>query len=121
MTAVLVGIERAVWQVVSQYSKAAPISRGGLVAMVRRLGFDASEREVRETVKQLRRKECMIGSVAGTNGGYYRIVTLAEFEEFGRMEYEAKICDMSETLRVMKHAARKQFGEVYQPAMFGGF
>lgn len=117
----LTGEERAVWQVVSQYDKREPISRGELVSKVRRLGYDMPERTVRETVKQLRRKEYLICSVAGNNGGYYMASSLADYEEFDRLEYGAKIADMAETRAAMKRAAVRQFGQVYQTNLFGGF
>lgn len=113
--------ENAVWTIVKQYDKREPISRGELVSKVRRLGFDISERQVREVIKQLRRKEYLICSTPGNNGGYYLAASLADYEEFDRLEYGAKIADMAETRAAMKRAATRQFGTVYQQSMFGGF
>lgn len=116
----LSGDERAIWNIVSQYAKAEPISRGELVYNVKRLGFDLPERTVREIIKQLRRKEYLICSVAGLNGGYYVAASLADFEEFDRAEFSAKIADMAETRAAMKRAAIRQFGVTYQASIFGG-
>ena len=116
----LSGDERAIWNVVKQYGKDKPISRGELVHNVKRLGFDLPERTVREIIKQLRRKEFLICSVAGTNGGYYVAASLADFEEFDAMEYGAKIADMAETRAAMKRAATRQFGVTYQASIVGG-
>lgn len=117
----LTGEERAVYTVVKQYDKREPISRGELVYKVKRLGFGLAERQVREIIKQLRRKEYLICSVPGNNGGYYMASSLADYEEFDAMEYGAKIADMAETRAAMKRAAVRQFGTVYQQSMFGGF
>jgi hypothetical protein len=94
------------------------ISRTELVKAVKAQGCEAHERQVREAVKQLRRQGNLIGSAAGESGGYYMLTTLAEFEEFDRCEFEAKISDMSETRTAMKRAARERFGEGVQMALF---
>ena len=108
------GLDRAVLRVVSGYQAAAPISRGELVINVTRLGFPASERQVRETIKQLRRQGHLICSTPGNDGGYYLARSLAEYRDFRDAEFAAKIHDMSETLRAMDSAARDQFGDGFQ-------
>jgi hypothetical protein len=50
----------------------------------------------------------------GVNGGYYLAETLAEFQEFDRAEFGAKIADMNETRQALLRAARMQFGEAVQ-------
>jgi DNA-binding transcriptional regulator PaaX len=109
------GAERAIYAVVSQYSREQPIGRGELVRKVARLGYELPERVVREAIKQMRRNGYLICATAGTNGGYYVARDLAEVEEFGRLEYIAKIADMSETW-----TATEQFGAAYQVGLFGG-
>ncbi len=108
------GLDRAVLRVVSGYQAAAPISRGELVINVTRLGFRASERQVRETIKQLRRQGHLIGSKPGNNGGYYLVRTREEFEEFMKFEFEAKIYDMLDTKSALIKSARDQFGDGFQ-------
>jgi len=105
------GLDRAILRVTSGYRAARPIARGNLVISVNRLGFPASERQVREMIKQLRRQGHLICSTPGNDGGYYLAQTLAEYQEFRDTEFAAKIKDMSETLRAMDNAAREQFGE----------
>ena len=83
------------------------ISRHDLVKAVHMYG--ASERQVREYIKQLRRAGHLIGSAPGSDGGYYLITSLEEFNDFMCTEFVAKIKDMSQTANAMNHAARKQF------------
>ena len=108
------GLDRAVLRVVSAYKTAAPIPRGTLVIAVGMNGFHVSERQVRETIKTLRRQGHLICSVPGNDGGYYMAASLEEYREFRKNEYAAKISDMSETMRAMDDAARAQFGDGFQ-------
>lgn len=112
--------ENAVWQVVSQYDKREPISRGELVHKVAQLGFDLPERTVRTIIEALRNKDYLICSVSGKNGGYYMARSMEEYQEFKRMEYMAKITTMLATVSHMDKAAARQFGQVYQASIFGG-
>lgn len=113
--------ERAVWQVVSQYDKRAPIGRGELVYKVKRLGYDLGERQVREVIESLRLKEdYLICSRGGTNGGYYTPANLAEYDEYDQTEYGAKIHSMLKTQHAQRRGAERKFGHVYQQSMFGG-
>ena len=84
--------------------------RADLVRAVRALGQPAHERAVREAIKSLRRQGYLICSAPGEDGGYYMASNQAEFDEFARSEFEAKITDMSETLGAMRKSARAQFG-----------
>ena len=108
------GLERAVLKVISKYGSSRPISRGELVLHVTQSGFCASERQVRETIKTLRRQGHLICSTPGTDGGYYMAQIRIEYDNFRQAEFAAKISDMAETMRTMDAAARAQFGDGYQ-------
>jgi predicted DNA-binding transcriptional regulator YafY len=71
--------------------------------------YGASERQVREYIKQLRRAGHLIGSAPGADGGYYLITSIDEFNDFMRSEYLAKIKEMRETVNAMNHAAQEYF------------
>jgi len=108
------GLKRAVLRVITPYGFAMPISRGELVAKTAMMGFQASERQVRETIKTLRRDGHLICSTPGNDGGYYMARSRQEYEDFRAAEYAAKIADMAETMRAMDAAARAQFGDGVQ-------
>jgi predicted DNA-binding transcriptional regulator YafY len=110
-----VGLDRALLRILS-FHPGREKSVGGrdLRSLAAVSGFRVPERTLREAIKQLRRKGHLICSAPGEEGGYYLAANLAEFQEFARMEYEAKIADMSETLNVMRKAAVQQFGEGVQ-------
>lgn len=108
------GLDRIVLRTVSRYTAARPISRGELVAAVAMMGFHAKERQVRETIKTLRRQGHLICSMPGNDGGYYMAKNRQEYEDFRRAEYAAKIADMAETMRAMDAAAREKFGDGVQ-------
>lgn len=119
-----VGLDRAILRVLSYHrGREQAIGRSELVHQVAQLGCAATERQVREEIKQLRRgkngqEPCLICSAAGEDGGYYMAETLAEFEEFAQVEFIGKIADMSETLSRMRESANKIFGSGVQPALF---
>ena len=46
------GLIAAVTRIVNRYTSAEPIGRGELVNLVRRAGYDVTERTVREAIKQ---------------------------------------------------------------------
>jgi len=107
------GLERAILRVLEPYTAIRTISRGDLVYNCGRIGFPASERQVREIIKRLRRQGHLICSTA-QEGGYYMARSKSEYAEFRAREYFAKIKDMSETMSAMDAAAREQFGDGYQ-------
>lgn len=114
-----VGLDRAILRVLSYHrGREQAIGRSDLVRQVAQLGCAATERQVREEIKQLRRDGTLICSAAGEDGGYYMAETLAEFEEFAQVEFIGKISDMSETLSRMRESATKIFGNGVQPALF---
>ena len=101
-------LDRAILRALSYHQgRANAISRRELVAAVRIYG--ASERQIREQIKQLRRAGHLIGSAPGADGGYYMITSLDEYNDFMHTEYMAKIKDMRETVNAMNYAAREQF------------
>jgi DNA-binding transcriptional regulator PaaX len=105
------GLDRALLRILSYHSgRQNAIGRGELVANLRRHGFHVSERAMRAQISQLRKAGYLIGSAPGSDGGYYLIQSAQEFDEFVRMEYRAKIADMSETLRAMQKAADSRWG-----------
>lgn len=113
------GLKRAVLRVIRHYGIAMPISRSELVAKVGMMGFPASERQVRETIKILRREGHLICSTPGNDGGYYMAMSRQEYENFRAAEYAAKIADMAETMRAMDAAARARFGDGVQMGIPG--
>lgn len=73
---------------------------------------------MRECIKYLRRSGYVICSMAGTNGGYYMASSRAEFDEFDRAEFGAKIADMNETRQAMREAVIRQFGDAVQLSLW---
>ena len=112
------GLIAAVTRIVNRYTSAEPIGRGELVSLVRRAGFDVTERTVREAIKQARRLGTLLLSAPGTNGGYFAARDMGEYEAFDRTEYGAKIADMAETRAAMRRAAEREFGAVEQMRWF---
>ena len=113
----LAHLDRAILRTLSFHrGRLNPITRTDLVNAVRMYG--ASERQIREQIKQLRRAGYLIGSAPGSGGGYYLITSLDEFNDFMHTEYMAKIKDMSETATAMKQTAKDKFGpNVNQPRL----
>ncbi len=109
------GLDRAILRIVDFHrGKSAAIGGEELTRQVGMSGFHIDHRTVREMIKALRRKKHLICSTPGTDGGYYLATDLAEYEEFKMREYQAKILDMSETVRFMDQAAMEQFGQGVQ-------
>lgn len=109
------GLESALLNVLANHQgRQRAIGRGSLVYGLNVMGHQVHERAVRECIKQLRRQGHLICAMPGKDGGYYLAVTLAEFQEFDRAEFGAKIADMNETRQALLQAARKQFGDVVQ-------
>ncbi len=119
LSAMPVGLDRAIVRVLSFHvGRARAIGRMDLVEQVGVMGCPATERQVRDQIKQLRRDGYLICSVAGEDGGYFMAETLIEYKDFARIEFEGKISDMSETLQAMNQTARKLFGDSMQPGLF---
>lgn len=113
------GLDRAVLRVLSgRIGRENAIGRKELTELVGRHGFRAHERQVRETIKALRREGHLICSAAGEDGGYYLAKDKREYDEFRQAEFAAKIVDMNETLRAMDAAAERQFGKAMQKSLF---
>jgi len=85
------------------------IGRGQLVKEVNALGLNAHERNVRETIRRLRRDGVLVCAMPGEGGGYYLATSMEEFADWVRQEYRARIVDMLETVRVMERSAEKAF------------
>lgn len=114
------GLDRAVLRVLSYHvGRKSAIGRSRLVGELLLLGFRVNERAARAQISQLRKAGNLICSAPGESGGYYLPADRAEYEEFKRQEYEAKIIDMHETLRAMDKAAERQWGLASQPSLFG--
>lgn len=94
------------------------IGRKALVEEVSSMGFQVHERQVRETIKHLRRNGWMICAIAGTDGGYYLASSRVEYEDFRQREFIAKIADMAETVKAMDKAASGRFGDYAQGGLF---
>lgn len=113
------GLDRAILRVLSQrIGRHKAIGRYDLVEACRHLGYPSTERQVREMVKQLRRKGHLICSAAGEDGGYYLAGSKAEYDEFRQIEFAGKINDMAETMKAMDQAAAQRFGGTLQPGLF---
>lgn len=113
------GLDRAILSVLAEHrGREAAIGREALVRELKARSCIAHERQVREQIKQLRREGNLIGSAPGSDGGYYLITTQAEYEEFDRQEFEAKISDMAQTRAAMNKAARQMFGQATQASLF---
>ncbi len=92
-----------------------PIKRPEIVRWLRAEGVQAHERQVREAIKQLRRRGVLI--LSGSDG-YYMAESLQEVDDFLTRELFARISDLRETADAMKRAAREQFGNAEQVRMF---
>lgn len=112
------GLERAVLRVLSFHiGRSNPILRADLLASVS--AFNINERQLREQIRQLRRKGHLIGSAPGEVGGYYLISSSDEFQAFLQNEFLALISDMSETVTIMRKSADSLFGSgSMQPNLF---
>lgn len=105
------GLEQAVLTALSaRVGVQNAIGRQSLTSACVRQGVQASERQVRETIKTLRRKGVLICSMAGVDGGYYLPANKEEYEMFRKLEFAGKIKDMSETMRAMDEAAGRAWG-----------
>jgi hypothetical protein len=94
------------------------IKRDELMNLLRVSGVSITDRHMREVIKRLRRDGHLICSAAEEDGGYFMAATFAEFEEFDRLEFGAKIADMNETRNAMKRSAREVFGDAVQVSLF---
>lgn len=103
---------------IQRVGRGRAIGRMALVRLLQQLGQDVGERAMREAIKQMRRDGLLICAMPGDDGGYYMAESLAEFDEFDRLEFGAKIADMNETRQAMLKAARAQFGEAQQLGLF---
>lgn len=113
------GLDRAILRIVNFHrGKAAAIGGEELTRQVGMSGFHIDQRTVREMIKELRRAGHLICSTPGQAGGYYLATDLAEYWEFRKQEYQAKIIDMSETMSAMDKAADEQFGQGVQGSLF---
>ncbi len=113
------GLDRAVLRALSFHvGREKAIGRDDLVEACGRVGFKSTERQVRETIKQLRREGHLICSAPSINGGYWLANNRLEYNAFRKTEYRAKILDMEETLKAMDASADSQFGQDTQPNLF---
>jgi predicted DNA-binding transcriptional regulator YafY len=96
--------------------KAHAISRYALLNRMQSAGFDISERELREDIKQLRRAGKLICSTPGEGGGYYLATSPEEVEEFLDTELRAKRDDLSQTIHAIEQSAHRTFHQA-QPSL----
>jgi predicted DNA-binding transcriptional regulator YafY len=112
-------LEAAVVYILSYHTgRDRAIGRDELVEQVKKYGVKADERQIRESIKSLRRNGHLIASAAGEDGGYYLAKDRIEYDEFMNSEYRAKISDMAETVRALDKAADEVFGSTQQMALF---
>ena len=105
------GLGKEILTVLSQYKgRSKAILGKRLTEIIQLRGYMVDQRAVRLQISQLRKKGELIGAAPGVTGGYYICTTEAEFEEFTRNEYLAKIEDMRSTLHAMQKAARQEWG-----------
>lgn len=98
--------------------RAKAVKRDELINILRVRGVGITDRHMREMIKQLRRKGHLICSAPEEDGGYFMAETYAEFEEFDRVEFSAKIADMSATRSAMVRKAKEVFGDAVQVSLF---
>lgn len=96
------------------HGKDRKIGGAALLAQVRLSGVKVSERVFRYAIHELRRDGYLICSMPGEDGGYWIASSLDEFTEFIDQEIHPKAMDLLETEKVMRQAARQQFGEAVQ-------
>jgi len=103
-------LDRIVLQVL-QFHRGAKnsISREGLVAMVNR-HTTATDRQVRLSIRDLRRQGHLVCGMAGADGGYYLAADKAECDAF-LAEFTARVSDIAETAARMRRSAERAFGE----------
>jgi hypothetical protein len=112
------GLESAVRFILANHvGRLRAIGREALTMLVREMGIQAHERQVRMAIHELRRGGLLICSAPGEDGGYYLAANLQEFDEFIECELHPKAIDMLETEKAMRNAARQQFGEASQPGL----
>lgn len=118
ISAMPAGLDRAILRVLSFHiGKERAIGRYALVRILQPQGFDASERQVRQTIHDLRRAGNLICSMPGESGGYYLAASLEEFQEFIDRELHPKAIDLLETEKAMRAAAKIEYGDAVQPGL----
>jgi hypothetical protein len=111
-------LDRTVLRILTYHvGRKQSIGRLNLVLEVRKIGYAVVERQVRETIHELRRQGFLICSAPGADGGYYIAENRQEYLDFKQAEFDAKITDMAETVRAMDAAASDQFGDAVQIRM----
>ena len=111
------GLERAVLTVLKdRIGREHAIKKGELVATVGKLGFCASERQIRLAIANLRKQGNLIGST--NQDGYFIIRDLSEWQYVKDSEFSPRIKDLAETVRILDQAAREAFGDGYQVSLF---
>lgn len=111
------GLEKAILKVLLFHEgEMDGIFKNDLIVELSKIGFSVvDERQIRIAIYNLRQQGVLIGS--SSEHGYYMISDLKEFEKFAADEYQKKIDDMNETLRLLRAKARERFGYGYQEGM----
>ena len=107
------GVDRAILRIVSQrVGKENAIIGHEMYEMIKDQYGLTDQRQMREVIKQLRRKRHYICSAPGEKGGYWLAKDRAEYEEFTKSEFRSKIADLSMTLKAMNAGADEHLGPV---------
>lgn len=117
------GLERAVLRVLSFHvGRERAIKLPELTRQVARItGMDYGEslkRQVRGCVAGMRKEGHLICAAHTSDGGYFLAANLAEVTEFLEGDLNARIRDMSETVRSMRRAAHERWGDAFQASLF---
>ena len=117
------GLERAVLRVLSFHvGRKQAIKLPELTRQVSRLTGQKSgetlKRQVRGCMAGLRKDGHLICAAHTADGGYFMAANLAEVNEFLESDLNARIRDMSETVRSMSKAAQERWGDAFQASLF---
>jgi hypothetical protein len=102
-------LKEAVLNIVGKRTADNPITQVDLVRTLYRLGYDTTERYVRDLISQLRKEGELILSVSKKDGGYYMSRSMDDYQEFRRIKFWAQIDDMLETMRAMDKSATESY------------
>lgn len=112
------GLDVALLKILQQrVGRANAVKKGELTALLLKMGFHVSnERQVRLSISRMRKAGHLIGST--NQDGYFTCADRKEYELVKNSELMARVTDILDTVRILDVAAREQWGDGVQEALF---